>query len=304
MRWLDIRKLKALRNFPVPPEVLAAGRVKLIAVIEAAPFPRRPSAWFMSAAWRPVMAAMVVIVVVTGGGTVAAAHDALPGDRLYVVKLVAEDFRERTALTPERRFVIKAAHAARRLEETERLIARRNLVAHERVTRVRAAMDLFEDQLFAMNEIAVRFEADPEKPEKGRKALSAAERVIDRHVALIESATQASPFVASLMIEPIDGTFSLEADVYAAIPSSEGDDDRERRGRERAERVGDSLKRVRAEIEARRERRDEGEGDREEDVHDGAWRDERKEGGRADGDGREGRERIRFGTPLEIRLGM
>jgi hypothetical protein len=302
MRWLDVRKLKALRNFPVPPEILAAGRVKLVALVEASPMPRRTSAWFMSTAWRPVMAAMVVIVVATGGGTVAAAHDALPGDRLYVVKLAAEDFRERAALTPERRFVIQAAHAARRLEETERLIARQGLVAHERVTRVRAAMDLFEDHVFAMNEIAVRFEADPEKPEKGMKALSAAERVIDRHVDLIASATQASPYMASLMLEPIGGTFSLEADVYAAIPADDGgEDERARRGRERAERVGDSLKRVRAEFDARRNRRDGGDDDLPEAVYDGAWEDERE--GR-DRDEDESRDGIRFEAPLEIRLGM
>src|SRR5687768_13843829 len=123
MRWLDVRQLKNLRRFPVPPEVLAAGRIRLIAVIEASPMIQRSSGWFTSAAWRPVMAAMVVIVVASGGGTFAAAHDALPGERLYVVKLAGEEFRERMTLTSEQRFVVQAAHASRRIEETEQLIA-------------------------------------------------------------------------------------------------------------------------------------------------------------------------------------
>ncbi len=312
MRWLDIRQLKNLRRFPVPPEILAAGRVKLIAVIEASPMSRRPSAWFLSAAWRPVMAAMVVVVVVaTGGGTVAAAHGSLPGDRFYVVKLAAEGLSERMAFAPERRFVVQAAHAERRLEETERLLERSGLVAEERVTRVREAMDLYESHLFAMNEIVVKLEVDPEKPEKGKKAVAAAEGMLDRHVRLIESATQAEPFVASLMLRPIDDTFMLEADMFAAIPADDGgkDEGRERRGRERAERIDESLKRFRAGLEKRRsrersddgkdERRSEAEGTRDREASDDGSEADRDDD-RRDGDGPESRREI----PLEIRLGM
>lgn len=301
MRWLDVRQLKNLRRFPVPPEILAAGRVKLIAVIEASPMRRRSSAWFMSAAWRPVMAAMVVVVVVTGGGTFAAAHGSLPGDRFYVVKLAAEELSERMAIAPERRFVVQAAHAERRLKETERLLERIGLVPEERVTRVREAMDLYEGHLFAMNEIVVKLEVDPEKPEKGKKAVAAAEGMLDRHVRLIESATHVEPFVASLMLRPIDDTFTLEADMFAAIPADDGgkDEGRERRGRERAERIDESLKRFRAGLEERRERErsDDGDDRRSDDGSD----DDEGEGRREDeGD----RPETRIEIPLEIRLGM
>lgn len=256
MRWIDFRQLKGLRRFPVPPEVLAAGRVKLIAVIEASPMAVRPSAWFASAAWRPVMAAMIVIVVVAGGGgTVMAAHGALPGEKLYAVKLVAESIGERMTLTSERRFVVQAGHASRRLEEAERLLEIQDIDGDDRAARVRAAMDRYEGHVFAMNEIAVKMEPDPRKPEKGDRAFRAAEGMIDRHVRLIESATGVHPSVASAMIDPIEAAFSLEADVFEAIPADDGgeDDGRERRRGERETRVGDSLKRLRAVMEERRD---------------------------------------------------
>lgn len=248
-----VRQLKALRRFPVPPEALVSGRMRLVAAVEAAPMLRRSSIWFTSAAWRPVMTAMVVIVFVGGGGTVVAAHDALPGDRLYAVKLAAEGVSERVAVTPEQRFVVQAAHASRRLEETESLLARQGIVGEDRVARVRDAMGRYEDHLFTMNEIAVIMGSDPEKPEKGTKALMAAEGMLDRHARLIESATRAEPFVASLMIEPIGDSLSLEADMFSSIPTDDGErvEGLKLRRRERDERIGASLKRMREGIRDR-----------------------------------------------------
>jgi|GEM_PF-3502373 len=307
MLWLDVRQLKNLRRFPVPPEVLAAGRVKLIAVIEAAPMVRRQTAWFASAAWRPVMAAMIVIVTVTGGGTFAAAHDALPGDKLYVVKILGEEFRERVALTSEQRFVVQAAHASRRLAETERLLSIQGLAGDVRAARVRKAMDRYEDHVFLMNEIAVKLEPDPEKPRKGKKAYMAAESMFDRHVRLMESATHAEPVVVGAMLDPLDAAFSLEADMHASIPVDDGEDDGEdaRRWRERAERVSESLKRMRADLESRKGP----EGSREEDVRSG---EDRREDGRDGEDGLGGNDWVetessfdfKAENPLEIRFGM
>jgi len=250
MRWITVRQLKNLRRFPVPPEILAAGRVKLIAVIEAAPMIHRQTAWFASAAWRPVMAAMIVIVAVTGGGTFVAAHDALPGEKLYVVKLAGEEFHERMTITSEQRFVVQAAHASRRLEETERLLAMQGLGGADRAARVRKAMARFEGHVFVMNEIAVKFEADPEKPKRGKKALKAADVMLDRHVHLMESATRAEPVVAAVMLDPMDAPFSLEADLFSAIPTDDGGADDEA-GRHRLERAEKRL-RMRADLEDRK----------------------------------------------------
>lgn len=298
---LHVRQLKNLRRFPVPQDVLEAGRVKLIAVIEASPMASRPSVWFLSAAWRPVMAMMIVIVVATGGGTVVAAHDALPGEALYVVKLAAEDVRERLTITQDQRFVVQAAHATRRLEEAEQLLALQGLEGQDRATRVRTVMDRYEDHVFRMNEIAVKMEPDPKKPKNAKKAVLATEDVLDRHVRLIESATRAGSAVASMMLDRIDAAVTMEADVYSAIPADDGGVDEggvERRS-ERAKKIEERVKRMRAQFEERRrssEREDDEAGDREEPhVEDGgsdAW-----VGSDTD-----------FGTrvekPLEIRFGM
>lgn len=297
----DIRHLKGLRRYPVPSEVVASGRVKLIAVIEASPMAhRRPSAWFMASAWRPVMAAMIVVVVATGGGTFAAAHDALPGEALYLVKLAGEGFRDRMTLTSEQRFVVQAEHASRRLEETERLLVIQGLVGEDRAERVRDAMDRYEGHLFVMNEIAVKLETDPVKPRKGRRALRAAEGMFDRHAHLIESATRAEPLVATIMIEPVDATLALEDDVFSAIPVDDvGEEDgRNRQRREREAKIGDSLKSMRAEFKSRRdeEHRDEGsfdDGDRRSDEADADEADET-----------DLTPDFRLENPLEIRLGM
>ena len=308
MRWICIRQLKNLRRFPVPPEILAAGRVKLIAVIEAAPMIHRQSAWFASAAWRPVMAAMIVIVTVTGGGTFVAAHDALPGEKLYVVKLAGEEFRERMTITSEQRFVVQAAHASRRLEETEQLLTMQGLGGADRAARVRKAMARFEGHVFAMNEIAVTFEADPEKPKRGKKALKAADVMLDRHVHLMESATRAEPVVAAVMLDPMDAPFTLEADLFSAIPTDDGgtDDDAGRHRRERAEK----RLRMRADLEDRKREAEDGRA--EESREDGFRTEDSDDGGRGDAGDRGEEAWIETGSsydfkaenPLEIRFGM
>lgn len=308
MRWLDIRQLKALRRFPVPPEVLVAGRVRIVALVETSPM--RAPARFASFAWRPVMAALLVVVVVTGGGTAFAASGALPGERLYVVKIAAEGVSESLAFTPERRFVVQAAHASRRLEETEALIARREEDGLDVAARVREAMGRYEDHVFVMNEIVVRFAPDAEKPRRDDKALAAAERMLERHARLIESATGVGPAIASVVIDPIDATLSLEDDVYSVIPADDGEDEERDRGRRaREERVGESLKRLRAELRDRDAR----EPDRRDD--DGRRReseDVRGDGRPDEGEDRDAEDRsdagarldFRLETPLEIKVGM
>jgi len=300
MRWIDVRQLKNLRRFPVPPEVLAAGRVKLIAVIEAAPMIHRSSAWFASAVWRPVMASMIVIVTVTGGGTFVAAHDALPGDRLYVVKLAGEEFHERMTLTSEQRFVVQAAHATRRLKETERLLELQGLAGEKRAMLVGKALHRYEDNLFVMNEIAVKFEPDPKKPKKGKRALKAIEGMFDQHAHLMESATRAEPVLASLMLEPSDATLSLEADLTSSIPTDDGGTHEDEGNHQPSwvERTRESQRRIREELEASR---------RDEDAEPAKDDDRQDE----DGDDR-GKRKIdvdsrldfRLEKPLEIKVGM
>lgn len=260
MRWITVRQLKSLRSFPVPPEVLEAGRKRLLIVMAEAPMLHPASgglftacrvAKLYAAAWKPVMAVMVVVVFATGGGAVVAAHGSLPGDRLYAVKMTAEEVRERMTLTAEQRLVVQAAHAARRLDETERLLERQGLGGAERAERVRKAMDRYEDHLFVMNEIAVKMEPDPAKPKRGKKAIKATEAMLERQAVLLESATHAEPVVAAMVIDPVEASFSLEADLQAVIPADDGGwhEDFERRRDERARKIEHSLKALEIKLE-------------------------------------------------------
>ncbi|MEK7545975.1 MAG: DUF5667 domain-containing protein [Patescibacteria group bacterium] len=258
MRWNAVRQLKSLRGFPVPPGALVSGRLRLVARIEAAPMLRRPSAWFMAAAWRPAVVSMIVAVVATGGGTVVAAHDALPGEALYALKLAAENVRERVAVTSKDRFAVQAAHASSRLAETEELLERQELGEEDRAARVRAAMDRYEGHVFVLNEIAAKMEDVEDVREKARKT---AEGMVDRHMRLVESATRAEASVASIMLDPIVAALSLEDDLAEQDSTDDvgdGDDDREGglRRRERAEKIGEGLKRMRVGLEDRRKRDD------------------------------------------------
>jgi len=246
------------------------------------------------------MASMIVIVTVTGGGTFVAAHDALPGDRLYVVKLAGEEFHERMTLTSEQRFVVQAAHATRRLKETERLLELQGLAGEKRAMLVGKALHRYEDNLFVMNEIAVKFEPDPKKPKKGKRALKAIEGMFDQHAHLMESATRAEPVLASLMLEPSDATLSLEADLTSSIPTDDGGTHEDEGNHQPSwvERTRESQRRIREELEASR---------RDEDAEPAKDDDRQDE----DGDDR-GKRKIdvdsrldfRLEKPLEIKVGM
>lgn len=220
MRNAEIRQLKRLRRYPVPPEALARVRVRVVAATQAAPMPRR--GWFAVGAWKPAMAAAAVVMMATGGVTFAAANDALPGERLYVVKVVGEALHERAVFGAERRFVVQAAHAARRLEEAERLLEREGLVPMERAELMRSAMERYENHVFAMNEIAVKLRVTAEEPKRGDRAIEAAEKMMERQARLLESATGVEPAIASVMIDPVGAAVTMEDDLWDAIPADDG----------------------------------------------------------------------------------
>lgn len=215
----------------------------------AAPFPFARKPWFVAAAWRPAMVAVAVVVLATSGGTFVAAHEALPGDRLYAVKLLGEGVRERLMVTAEQRFVVQAAHAARRLDETERLLERHGL-GDGLDARIRTTMNRYEGHLFDMNVIAARMQADPDKPRRGVRALRATDAVLERQARLLDSVSDAEPSVAAYFLEPADAAVSLEADVHAALPGLAGPDGSARR-EERAGKMGESLLRLRTELGGR-----------------------------------------------------
>ena len=135
------RELKELRRFPVPASALESGRERLRIVMAELPFVPGASRRFGIFIWKPAMTfALVCVLVLSSGGVVMASRDAVPGERLYSVKLASEGVHERLAVSPARKFIVQAAHAARRLEEAEKLIINEKLVEEDRDDRIQTAL--------------------------------------------------------------------------------------------------------------------------------------------------------------------
>lgn len=225
MRWITLRQLKGLQHFPVPPEVIEAGRRELLIVMAETPMAAGVSR-FRAFIWKPAMAAFIVVVFVaaSGGGVVFASQGSMPGDALYNVKLASEGFQERLTISPVRSFAVQAAHAERRLVETQKLMVRSGLDAQDREVRVHKAMTGFELRLAGMDKLAETLAAKPSEKGKQLKAMLAAERVLDRHAELVASATSSEPGIFDTVIEPIEDSIRLEDDVFTFM-HREGSDD-------------------------------------------------------------------------------
>lgn len=260
-----LRQLKSLRRAPVPPEALEAGRRRLVIVMAESPMLRRGGARF-AFIWKPAFAALVVVVFVatSGGSIVYASQGSVPGDALYGVKIASESVRAGLALSPERRFAVQAAQAERRLEETRVLIERDDIDDEEREERVNLAIDAYERRLTVMNRIAEQLaEKKSMKPKRAREAVMAAERVLDRHVDLVASATSAQPAVAKKVLEPIDDAVDFEAGIFkserrrnasgATSTDEDGgrDADLESHRRERTERLDRHLQELRFDLRSK-----------------------------------------------------
>lgn len=261
------RELKELRRFPVPASVLDSGRKRLCIVMAELPFVPGVSRRFGIFIWKPAMTlALVCVLVLSSSGVVMASRGALPGERLYPVKLVSENVQERLTVSPAKKFAVQAAHAERRLEETEKLIGNDALVDEERNERVQTALHGYENHLFSMNELAVQLSVDPPKPKNGDRALQAAEHMFDRHADLVASATVTAPFVAAAMLEPINTTLDLQDEVLESMlkeredrdqgdGEEEDDSDRrqklEERHRGRSEKIQERLRTLRFELDTR-----------------------------------------------------
>lgn len=249
------RELKKFRRFPVPADAFEAGRRRLLIVMADAPFalktrPRR----FGFLVVKPAMtAAVACVLVLSGGGVVLASQGSLPGERLYPVKLASEEVQERLTISPARKFAVQAAHAARRLEETERLMVRNGLAQDDRIGRVQTALHAYELHLFDMNAIALRLSVDPPKAKAGNRAIQAAEKMFDRHADLIASATVTQPFVAEAVLEPVGATLDLQRDVLDSLPAASWDslerEDLRERHRHRTEKIQEHLRALQFELE-------------------------------------------------------
>lgn len=243
MRRTPIGQLRNLRHAEVPAEVLARGRERLLSAMRAAPMTAPPRAAF-AFAWKPAAGmAVVVLAVAASGGVAFAAHGSVPGDRLYRVKIAAEETRVRLTLSNDARFKVRARQAERRLAEAGQVMARADWSEQDRGDRLQLAMERYQTHLFAMNEIAVKFGAVPAKPKTEIAAFRSVDRMLEWHEALIESASSAAVAAAEDSLElEANMMVSAGAKVPGTVPA-----DLEHRVRERAERL-------RAKLESRRVR--------------------------------------------------
>ena len=255
------RELKELRRLSVPASSFEAGRKRVLIAIAEAPFVSQGRVYRLHAiVWKPAMTAFVVgALALSGGGVVFASQGALPGERLYAVRLAAEDVQERLTLSPSRKFEMQAAHAARRLEETEKLMTHDEFSREEQSQRVQTALHAYEAHLFTMNELALELSVHRPEAKEGDRAIEAAERVLDRHAALIASATATQPAMTDAMLEPVDAAMELQADVLGVMFDSDRDDEAderradrdalEGRHKDRAERIHARLKELQDDLD-------------------------------------------------------
>ena len=214
MRWTTVRKLKKLKGIAAPDDALRRARGGLLAHMDAYPMARSATVRFgASRAWKPLVAGIVSATVLSaGGGAVLAAQSSLPGDALYEVKIAAEEVRANLAFSEEARYRIRAEQAERRLSEAQEVMQRAKLPRQDRERRLRNALERFDEHLFDLNVIAVRSGAEP--PEAGTSAEAASlDRVLERHEALIESATAVDVETEKAILRPISSSVELERTV-------------------------------------------------------------------------------------------
>lgn len=140
-------KLTALKmhaqRVSLTPSELARGREALSAYMTyrpirtAAPARSRGSVWFASLGQRASLGIAAMLLFFTMGGAAYAAEGALPGERLYPVKIgFNEELRRFVAWSPRDRALWEGERASRRLMEAEEL-AREGLLKME----MRVALD-------------------------------------------------------------------------------------------------------------------------------------------------------------------
>ncbi len=116
--------------------------------------------------------ALLIVALVFGSGaaTVFASQSALPGDKLYKIKLAAEQLEEKTALTTNRRARVATKIAERRLAEVYMLRARGTL-SKERETQLQQEVQRYSDK--AKTRLQILEAKNPQRAARMRKRLDA-----------------------------------------------------------------------------------------------------------------------------------
>jgi hypothetical protein len=217
-----ISNLKKLKRTPVPPEALDRGRIRLMALMATHPMPKQAKGfgWLSNAlVWKPLTAVFIGAAALTGaGGVVSAAGSALPGEKLYRFKLLAEDMRVRLALSDESRFLILAEQAEVRLTEAERVMKTDRESPEEREGRLQEAMDRYQNQIRILNTLSETFDDSEESLPRAVSAAEAIDKVLERHVTLIDSAST-TELESDAVVEQARPTLEISERVHKAVNS-------------------------------------------------------------------------------------
>jgi hypothetical protein len=136
--------LQTARQVTPSPAFRQAARQRLLSRIEPAALPPSPTLLDRLQQWwpqwwqqttavspRPALAWSLALVLILffflGGGTLYAANQSLPGDTLYPVNQIVENWRVELARDDQTRFDLQLAFADKRLSEAARLARRGNL---------------------------------------------------------------------------------------------------------------------------------------------------------------------------------
>ena len=170
---------------------------------------------FTHAALKPMAASLAVFVFLVTGwfSAVNASNHALPGEKLYRVKLSMENVRLAVALTPEQKTQLQIEFANRRLEEMV------NLSASSRDDRAEAV--LLAVERFKENVVSIKEELDAENAELAKVA----SRKADVYKTAVESSAELNEEEVAEVQEIIDET--KEQAVEVIITTHEASQDEE-----------------------------------------------------------------------------
>jgi hypothetical protein len=135
---------------------------------------------FLKLARGPVLVVMAVFLVLTGGSfaSVRAAEHALPGDALYMLKLVTEQTRLALTSSKPNKVKLKVEFTKRRVEELNTVVRMPEADSEKKGERVSAAADIIKQDL---NTIKEQLD-EVQKKEPGRREVAETAKVVEKEV--------------------------------------------------------------------------------------------------------------------------
>jgi hypothetical protein len=150
--------------------------------------PRRAPAAVWIPRWAVVTACLALVLVFAGTGTVAASSDSVPGERLYAVKMAAEQVQWKLTFSQRAKARLQARFAARRVLEMAQL------AKSGRTERLDKLTTRFEAHLAKIEQLAEQIKVtDPEDGERITELRQMLYVNMARDMAILEVAEAKAP---------------------------------------------------------------------------------------------------------------